>query len=164
MGLRITCPPVHIYHSKLWDTNYVARFYDICERFLSWVYFLIFNKEDPMFSPEAKALIATMGYYYVGEYFTYIRVYGKNEAHMFPKVIPDRLVLEEISFQIVTEEIYKKCAAPKRKVWPRFPITLGSLSVPSSTWALELSDHIMSLKIVLHARGGTILKGLLIYT
>ena len=74
-------------------------------------------------------------------------VYGRNTAHMFPKVMLDRLALEEISFQTVTEGIYKKCVAPKRKVWPRFPITLGSLSVSTSTWELELSDHIMSLKL-----------------
>ena len=59
----------------------------------------------------------------------------------------DRLVLEEISFQMVTKGIYKKCAVPKRKVWPKFPQTLGSLSIPTSTWALELSDHIVSLKL-----------------
>ena len=112
-----------------------------------WVYFLIFNKEAPAFSQEAKSLIATMGDWYVGESFTYIRVYGNNAAHMLPKVMRDMLVLEEISFQTVTEGIYRKCAAPKRKVWPRFPITLGSLSVPTSTWASELSDHIMSLEL-----------------
>ena len=88
-----------------------------------------------------------MGDWYVGESFTYIRVYGSNVAHMLPKGVIDRLVLEEISFQTVTEGIYKKCAALKRKVWPRFPITLGSLSVPTSTWESELSDHIMSLKL-----------------
>ena len=83
----------------------------------------------------------------MGESFTYIRVYGSNATHMFPKVVPDRLVLKELSFQIVTEGIYKKCAAPKRKVWPKFPITLGALSIPYSTWASELSDYIMSLKL-----------------
>ena len=98
-------PPVHIYHSKLWESNYVANFYDICESFLGRVYFLIFKKEAPAFSLEAKALIATMGDWYVGESFTYIRVYGSNIAHMFHKVIPDRFVLEEISFQTVTEGI-----------------------------------------------------------
>ena len=105
------------------------------------------SKEAPAFSPKEKSLIATMGNWYVGESFTYIMVYGSNMAHMFPKVVPDKLVLEEISFQTVTEEIYKKCVAPKRKVWPMFPITLGSLSIPNSTWASEQSDHIMSLKL-----------------
>ena len=99
---ELPTPPVHIYHSKLWDTNYVTRFYDICESFLNRVYFLIFNKEALAFSPEAKSLIANMGDWYVGESFTYIRVFGSNAAHMLPKVVPDRLVLEDISFQTVT--------------------------------------------------------------
>ena len=57
------------------------------------------------------------------------------------------MVLEDISFQTIIEGIYKKCVAPKRKVWPKFPITLGSLSIPTSTWASNLSDHIVSLKL-----------------
>ena len=87
-------PPVHIYHSKLWDTNYITRFYDIYVSFLNRVYFLIFNKEAPAFFPEAKNLIATMEDWYVGESFTYIRIFGSNAAHMLTKVVPDRLVLE----------------------------------------------------------------------
>ena len=67
MELGITSPSVHIYHSELWDSNYVARFYDICESFLGPVYFLIFNKEAPAFSSETKYLIATLGDWYVGE-------------------------------------------------------------------------------------------------
>ena len=88
----LPAPPVHIYHSELWDTNYVTRFYDIYESFLGRVYFLIFNKETPTFSPEAKTLIDTMGYWYVSESFAYIRIFGSNAAHMLPKVVPDRLV------------------------------------------------------------------------
>ena len=88
----LPAPPVHIYHSELWDTNYVTRFYDIYESFLGQVYFLIFNKEAPAFSPEAKNLIATMGDWYVGESFTYISVFGNNATHMLPKVMPDMLV------------------------------------------------------------------------
>ena len=91
-------------------------------------------------------------------------VYGSNVAHMLPKVMPDMLVIEEISFQTVIEGIYKKCATPKRKVWPRFPITLGSLSVPTSTWALERSDHIMSLKLDFARKRKHDPMGLLIYT
>ena len=88
-----------------------------------------------------------MGDWYVGETFAYIKVFGSSAAHMLPKVVPDRLVLEEMSFQTVTEGIYMKCVAPKRKVWPKFPLTLGSLSIPTSTWELEISDHIVSLKL-----------------
>ena len=129
----LPAPPVHIYHAELWDTNYVARFYEICENFLGCIYILIFNKEAPSFSPEAKNLIATMGDWYVRESFAYIRVWGSNTAHMLPKFVPYRLVIEEISFQIVTEGVYKKLDGPKRIVWPKFPQTLGSLSITNST-------------------------------
>ena len=40
-----------------------------------------------------------MGDWYVGESFSYIKVYGSNASHMLPKVVLDRLVLEEISFK-----------------------------------------------------------------
>ena len=77
---------MHIYHYELWDINYVTRFYDICESFLSQVYFLIFNNKALAFSPKAKTLIATMGDWYFGESFTYIRDFGSNVAHIFPNI------------------------------------------------------------------------------
>ena len=123
------------------------RFYEICENFHGRIHFLIFKRESPAFSLEAKNLIATMIDWYVGESFSYIRIWGSNTAHMLPKVVPDRLVIEEISFQTVTEGVYKKLVVPKRIVCPKFPQNLGPLSIPTSTWAAELSDHIVSLKL-----------------
>ena len=66
---------------------------------------------------------------------------------MLPRVVPDSLVIEEIYFQAVTEGVYKKLAGPKRRVWPKFPQTLGSLTIPTSNWATDLSDHIVSIKL-----------------
>ena len=88
-----------------------------------------------------------MGDWYVGESFAYIRIWGSNTAHMLPKVVPNRLVIEEISFQRVTEGYYKKLAGPKRRVFPKFPQNLGPPSIPTLTWAAELSDHIVSMKL-----------------
>ena len=47
----------------------------------------------------------------------------------------------------MTKGVYKKLSGPKRRVWPKFPQTLGSLTIPTSTYAAELSDHIVSLKL-----------------
>ena len=66
---------------------------------------------------------------------------------MLPKVVLDRLVTVEISFQTVAEGVYKKLDRPKRRVWPKFPQTLGPLSIPTLTWATKFSDHIVSLKL-----------------
>ena len=100
-----SAPPVPIYYSELWDTNYAPRFYDICQHFLGTIYFSIFNKEAPPFSPEATGLIGTMGDWYVGEYFLYIIIWGSNTIHMLPKIVPNRLVLEEVAFQTVNDGV-----------------------------------------------------------
>ena len=111
-------PLVPIYHSVLWDTNYAARFYDICEHFLRNIYFSIFKKEAPAFSAEAKNFIATMGDWYVSESFSYIKIWGGNTVHMLPRVVPNKLVLEEVAFQTVTDGVYKKLMGPKIKGGP----------------------------------------------
>ena len=88
-----------------------------------------------------------MGDWYVGESFLYIIISGGNIVHMLPKIVLDRLVIEEVSFQTIIEWVYKKLVGPKRKGWPKFPLNLGLLVIPTSTWATVLSDHIVSLKL-----------------
>ena len=65
---------------------------------------------------------------------------------MLPKIVPDRLVIEEVSFQSVIDGVYKKLVVPKRKGWPKFPLDIGPLVIPTSTWAAVLSDQIVYFK------------------
>ena len=111
----LPAPPVPIYYSALWDTNYAAMFYDICEHFTGSIYFMIFKRESLAFSKESRAFIFTMGDQYVGELFSHIRIWGGNTIHMLPKIVPNRLVIEEVTFHTVTDGVYKKLVAPKRK-------------------------------------------------
>ena len=73
-------------------------FYDICEHFLGSIYFTIFKEEYPAFSKEARTFIATMGDWYVGESFSYIRIWGSNNVYLLPKIDSNMLVIEEVSF------------------------------------------------------------------
>ena len=57
------------------------------------------------------------------------------------------LVIEEVSFQTVTDDVYKKLVGPKRKGWPKFPLDLRPLVIPTSTWAAVFGDHVVSLKL-----------------
>ena len=66
---------------------------------------------------------------------------------MLPKIVLNRLVIEEVSFQIVTDGVYKKLVIPKRKYWPKFPLNLGSLLIPNSIWVVVLGDQIASFKL-----------------
>ena len=107
------------------------------------IYLSIFKREAPAFLDEARTFIATMGDWYVVESFSYIRIQGSNTIHMLPKIVPDRLYIEEVSFQNVTDGVYKKLFGPKKKGWPKFPLDLRPLVVPTSTWAAVLGDQVL---------------------
>ena len=81
----LPAPSVPIYYSTLWDTNYAAMFYDICEHFFGGIYFSIFKQEALAFPAEARTFISIMGDWYVGESFLYIRIWGSNTVPMLPK-------------------------------------------------------------------------------
>ena len=43
--------------------------------------------------------------------------------------------------------MYKKCVGPKRQGWPKFPLDIGPLVIPTSNWVVVLGDQIVSLKL-----------------
>ena len=59
---------------------------------------------------------------------------------MLPRIVPDRLVLEEVAFHTVTDGVYKKLVGPKKMGWPKFRLNLGSLIIPNSTWTAVLGE------------------------
>ena len=93
-----TSPPVHIYCSDMWEDNFAPRVYEIYDLFLGSVYPKIFKENAPAFSERAKALIRLHGDLYVGEYFSYIRIWGSNTVHLLPRIVPDRMLLQEIAY------------------------------------------------------------------
>ena len=122
-------PPVHIYYSTLWEDNFIPLIYNIWDHFVGVVYHKGFKQDAPTFSAQAKALISTMGDWYVGKYFSYIGIWDSNIFHLLPIIIPNRMVLEEISFQTVVDGVFPKKTGVKRKVCPKFPLNLGSLVI-----------------------------------
>ena len=94
--------------------------YDICEHFLRSIYFSIFKMEAPAFSTEARNFIATMGDWYVGELFLYIKICDGNTIHMLTRIVHNRLVLEEVAFHTVTNGVYKKLVSLKEKAGPNY--------------------------------------------
>ena len=52
-----------------------------------------------------------------------------------------------MAFQTINDGVYKKLIGPKKKAWPKFPLHLGSLVIPTSTWDAVLGEQIQSLKL-----------------
>ena len=129
-------PLVHIYYSDMWEDKFVPWVYEICDLFLGSIYHKIFKADALTFSKRARALIALHQDLYVGEYFSYIRIWGSNIVHLLPIIVPDCMVLQEIAFQTVIDGAFPKLEKHKRKGWPKFPLTLDSLvmhnSIPSN--------------------------------
>jgi hypothetical protein len=96
--------PVHVYFDILWDNRYKKSYSLICDQFITCIYFLMFRKECPRLSKEAKKVISKMGHLYLDERETYIRVFGATRApHLLPIYVPDRLVLGKICYQTILQ-------------------------------------------------------------
>ena len=122
-------PHVHIYCFDMWDDNFIARVYELCDLFLGSMYFKIFKDDAHAFSQGPRELISVYGDWYVGEYFSYIRIWGSNIVHLLPRIVPDRMVLQEFAYQTVIYGAFSKLTKHKKKGWPKFPVNLGNLTI-----------------------------------
>ena len=97
------CPLVHIYCADIWDDNFIPRVYELCDLFLTSMYYKVFKADALAFSQKARELISVYGDWYVGEYFSYIRIWGSNIVYLLPRIVLDRVVLQEFSYQTVID-------------------------------------------------------------
>jgi hypothetical protein len=92
--------PIHVYCFQLWEKNYRRHFYDICDNFMAPLYVMIYNQNPLRLSPKSMQVVKDIGDWYIGKYYTYVRIYGCASApHLLPKYIPDKLVVREIAYQ-----------------------------------------------------------------
>ena len=108
---------------------------------------MIFRGDAPTFSERPRALISIMGDWYVGEYFSYICVWGRNTVHLLMRIGPDRMVLQEIDFQTIVDGVFLKLAAAKRKCCCKFPLYLGFLALHNSPHASILGKSIEEMNL-----------------
>ena len=120
--------------------------FEICDLFLGSMYQNIFKEDALDFSKRARALIALHGDWYVGENFSYIFIWGSNTVHLLPRIVPDRMVLQEIAYQTVIDVFFPKLAWSKRKAWPKFLLNSESLVLQTSPHAVVLGKEIASMK------------------
>ena len=140
-------PRVNIYCSDMWEDNFVPRIYDIYDLFLGSLYHKIFKADAPVFLVRARALISLHGDWYVREYFSYFRIWGSKTVHLLPIIVPDRMVLQEFSFQTFIDGTHPKLAKKKRKSWPKFPLHIDSLVIQNSIHANLLGKGITTMKL-----------------
>ncbi len=81
--------PIHVYHKKKWESNFIPHFYKICHGVMLPIHKMLYNKDAPRFSPKAEIDILRVGRWFGEELFTYIRVFGRIPSpHVLPLYVP----------------------------------------------------------------------------
>ena len=99
----------------MWDNNFIPHVYELCDLFLRSMYYKIFKADAHAFSQKARELISVYGNWYVGEYLSYIRIWGMNIVHLLPRIVPDRMVLQEFSYETMIDCAFSKLTKHKKK-------------------------------------------------
>jgi hypothetical protein len=139
-----------VYCSELWNINYKRYFYDICDYFLSPLYTIIYGFPRHKISSEARAGMKGIIDWYLGKYYTYIRVYGTTGApHIFPYFVPYRLLIREIAYQTMRTWVTSLLLNNSKKLWPLFPVHIGNYSLLNGQHARKEAEALQDLCLCL---------------
>ena len=67
--------------------------------------------------------------------------------HLLPRIVPDQMVLQEFSYQIVIDGDFCKLTKHKKKGWPKFPLNLGNLTIQNVGNACLLGKEISIMSL-----------------
>jgi len=105
-------------------------FYEICNYVVVLIHISIYGSPPPRISDQIVANLGKIVDWYIEEHFSYIRVFGCFiPPHVLPIFLLDRLVCREIAHQIVLGGISKGLKEVQKKVWPTFPLHVGTFSL-----------------------------------
>ena len=89
-----------------------------------------FQSFPPRFSDKAKAELSSIGDWFGEEKFTYIRIFGSIvEPHVLYLIVPDKLLAQEISYQLTVQGISRALNNSKKRMWPPFPFNCGHFTL-----------------------------------
>ena len=72
----------------------------ICNKLFPTLYQVLFGEEAPCLSPEGQEIVKEYGDWYMTQIRVYIKISGTTKLpHWLPHLVPDSLLLQEISYQ-----------------------------------------------------------------
>jgi hypothetical protein len=122
--------PIHVYHSKLWEDKAKDFIYEIFNWVMVPMHVSIFSHPPPQISDNITTNLSNVADWYIETEFSYIRVFGTSTPpHALSLFLLDKLICFEIARQAVLGGIRKDLKGLSKKVWPPFPIHIGSYSL-----------------------------------
>ena len=68
-------------------------------------------------------------------------------VQFLPRIVPDYMVLQEFSYQTVIDGVFSKLTKHKKRAWPKFPITLGNLTLQNPPHETLLGKEITVMNL-----------------
>jgi hypothetical protein len=122
--------PIHIYHSKIWEDKEKDFFYEIYNWVVVSIHTAIYGYPPPRISKTIVTNLCKIIDCYVEENFSYIMVFGCSvPPQALPQFFPDELVCCEVAHQTVLGGISMEFKEVQKKVWPSFPLQIGTFSL-----------------------------------
>ena len=116
-------PSIHVYCKMLWDTKYKEDYDLICNGLFHALYQALFCEEAPCLSPKEKKIVKEYGDWYMTLDIVYIRIVGSTKpSHWLPHLVPDTLLIQEISYQTYVNGVVASLHQNKKGLWPPFPL------------------------------------------
>jgi hypothetical protein len=141
--------PIHVYHSKLWEDKAKEFVYEIFNWVMVPMHVSIFGHPPPRISDKIMANLSSVEDWYIEAEFSYIRVFGSSvPPYALPLFLPDKLVCREIARQTVLGGISKELKGVQKKVWPPFPIHIGTYSLLDFGHAKVEASALEEMKLV----------------
>jgi hypothetical protein len=141
--------PIHVYHSKLWEDKAKDFIYEIFNWVMVPMHVAIFGHPPPRISDNITANLSNVADWYIEAEYSYIRVFSTSiPPHVLSLFLPDKLICHEIARQVVLGGISKELKGLSKKVWPPFPIHIGSYSLLDFGHAKAEATTLEEMKLV----------------
>ena len=122
--------PIHIYHKLLWKGHFKSHVYGVFHGFIISIYQTIFGRFPARLSEKDKVDLSSIGDWFGEERFTYIRFFRSIvEPHILPLYVPDKLLAQEIAYQLIVEGMSRTLKNTKKLMWPNFPFKCGAYTL-----------------------------------
>ena len=108
----------------LWENKYNEDYQLIYNVLFSTLYQVLFSEEAPCMSPKGKKIVKEYGDWYMTLDEVYIKIVGRTKPlHWLPHIVPDTLLLQEISYQTYVNGVAASLHRNKKGLWPLFPLS-----------------------------------------
>ena len=87
------------------------------------MYQVLFGQETPCLSLEGQEIVKEYGDWYMKPVRVYIKILGSTKpSHWLPHLVPDSLLLQEISYHTFINGVVASLHRNKKGLWPQFPL------------------------------------------